>query len=224
MKRSIDTAFRQRRRGAPASASAAGTWATGLALALTSCGSSPPIRYYSLEATTAPVSGPAAAGDRPAMSNVVPVRLGQLSIPRELDRPELVIRGGPYRLDVLDSERWAAPLDDQIRRVLSDDLAGRLPYGLVADPYEPASNEPRRTLSVDILELTTDGLCSATLRAEWILQGPNQQMLSGGGRFRARGVECSAPVPAAISAALAALAEGLAAKILTGSPTASPAP
>jgi|SRR5579863_4539147 uncharacterized lipoprotein YmbA len=189
-------------------------WTAGVCLALAACGSSPPMRYYILDSAAVPVADAAAAASGHAPSNPTPVRLEPVAIPGELDRPELVSRSGPFRLRVIDSARWAAPLDDQIRRVLSDDLAARLPHGLVADPYEPAGDEPRRLLSVVFVELSADGLCSATLRADWVLQGPSNEVLRGNEQFNSRGVDCTAPVPAAMSAALETLAERLAAPII----------
>ena len=104
--------------------------------ALSGCDSSPPTRFYILN-DIAPTAQPA------AVSNRIAVRVEPLAIAAEVDRPELVTRSGPNRVHVAGLERWAAPLPGQIRRVLSDDLAARLPPGLVADPDEPATSEPR---------------------------------------------------------------------------------
>ncbi len=199
-------------------------WIAAWCLTLVGCGSSPPVRYYTLEAAAVPIGAAAAAGavgtapGAPAYE--VPLRVEPVAIPRELDRPELVSRSDPYRLRVMDSERWAAPLDDQIRRVLSDDLAAQLPPGMVADPYEPAGDAPRRLLSVTIADLSTDGLCAATLRADWLLQGPKGEILRGTEQFRSSaGPDCTAPIAAAMSAALQTRAERLATAALASGAT-----
>ena len=95
------------------------------------CSASPPTRYYILDSVAA-AQGGAAATAAPGSGPLV--RLEPVVIPPELDRLELVTRSGPYRLRISDSERWAAPLDDQIRRVLSQDLAERLPPHFVGGP------------------------------------------------------------------------------------------
>lgn len=105
---------------------------------LFACGSSPPTRFYILN-EIAPAT-PAAAAATP---NQIPVRVEPVAIAPELDRPEIVSRIGPNRVHVAGSDRWAAPLAEQIRRVLSDDLSARLPPGLVADPNEPSTKDPR---------------------------------------------------------------------------------
>src|SRR5580704_15985075 len=90
------------------------------------CGSSPPTRFYILNEIAPTTPAPAAA-----VPNQIPVRVEAVVIAPELDRPELVTRSGPNRVHVAGSDRWAAPLAEQIRRVLSVDLSARLPPGSV---------------------------------------------------------------------------------------------
>jgi uncharacterized protein len=183
---------------------------------LVACGSSPPQRYYTLQAV-ALSTGTAPAAVAP--ENQIVVRIEPIVIPPELDRVELVSRGGPYRVHIADSDRWAAPLDDQIRRTLNDDLAARLPANLVADPNEPATQEPRRLLSIAVIEFYADGQCGATLRANWTLRGPSAESQHGSEQFKPHdAVSCMAGTPAALAAAMSAalgtLSERLAAVIL----------
>jgi uncharacterized lipoprotein YmbA len=188
---------------------------------LVACGSSPPQRYYTLQPVAVP-AGSATTGVAPA--NRIMVRVEPVIIPPELDRVELVSRGGPYRVHIADSDRWAAPLDDQIRRTLNDDLAARLPAHLVADPNEPATQEPRRLLSVAVIEFYADDECGATLRADWTFRSPKAESQQGSEQFKTHdAVSCMAGTPtalaAAMSAALGTLSERLAEVIL-----AQPAP
>jgi uncharacterized protein len=183
---------------------------------LVACGSSPPQRYYTLQAVAVPAG---AAGRAVAPENQIVVRIQPVIIPPELDRVELVSRGGPYRVHIADSDRWAAPLDDQIRRTLNDDLAARLPANLVADPNEPATQEPRRLLSIAVIEFYADAECGATLRADWTLRGPKAERQHGSEQFKTHdAVSCMAGTPAALAAAMSAalgtLSERLAAVIL----------
>jgi uncharacterized lipoprotein YmbA len=182
--------------------------------ALLACSSSPPTHYYTLK-TIAP-SGPGATGP-----NLVVVRLEPVVIPPELDRPQLVSRSGPYSVRVADSDRWAAPLEDQIRRSLSEDLSARLPPHLVANPNEPASNDPRRLLSIAIAEFYADERCAATLRADWTLRGPKGDSARGTEQVQSPGsAACAQALPEAMSGALALLADRLAA-IIAAQPAAA---
>jgi uncharacterized protein len=176
---------------------------------LISCGSSPPIRFYMLSELS-PESGNSGAGTG-AGAEAVAVRLEAVAIPAELDRLELVIHSGPNQVHIADNDRWAAPLDDQIRRTLSDDLAARLPKGLVADPNEPSTRDPRRTLSVSIGQFDADASCAVTLSASWSLQQPHAAAQSGSERIQQPGAgACPAALPAAMSRALATFADRLA--------------
>jgi uncharacterized lipoprotein YmbA len=171
---------------------------------LSGCGVSPPTRFYILN-DIAPAAQPA------AVSNRMAVRLEALAIAPEIDRPELVTRSGPNRVHVAGLARWAAPLPGQIRRVLSDDLAARLPPGQVADPDEPATSEPRRLLSIAIEEFYGDDSCAVSLRAGWSLANPHANLVHGSEQVQIPpSAPCSGELPAAMSRALAVLADRLA--------------
>lgn len=182
---------------------------------LPGCGTSPPTRFYILNdiaspaaaVATAPAPAPAAA----AAPTPVAVQVGRVAIAPELDRPELVTRSGPNRVRVADFERWAAPLGEQIRRVLAADLASRLAPGLIVPADEPAGGEPRRTLSIAIDEFYGDDSCAVSLRAGWSLTRPNAANLHGSEQLQIPGrASCGEQLPAAMSQALAALADRLA--------------
>lgn len=181
--------------------------------ALHGCGSSPPTRFYLLS-ELAPEPGAqvaSTAAGTGASADAIAVRLEAVAIPAELDRLELVNHSGPNQLHIAESDRWAAPLDDQIRRTLSDDLTARLPKGVVADPNEPSTQDPRRTLSVSIAQFDADASCAVTLNANWSLQQPHAAAQSGSEHIQQPSAgACPAALPAAMSRALAAFADRLA--------------
>lgn len=175
-----------------------------LALALLgACSSSPPARFYTLS-DTAPEGTPP--------SGVGLVRIASVSIPGELDRPELVRRVGPNQLSIAGLDRWAAPLDQTIQRALADDISRRVPAPAPGQQY---------SVSVDIREFYGDAECNVTLRAAWTVRlahGSSGQTHPDGA---APGIEtiqvpssgaCPAALPAAMSAALGQLTD----RILAG--------
>jgi len=89
----------------------------GLALVLGACGSVPPVRYYTLvppaggDATVAPAA-------RPFQFELLPV-----TVPAQVDQPQLVVRQGGQGVAMLQGQRWIAPLGDEVRGALSADLA-----------------------------------------------------------------------------------------------------
>jgi uncharacterized protein len=173
--------------------------------ALFACASSPPTRFYILNEIA-----PAAPAPNAAAPNQIPIRVEPIAIAPELDRPEIVSRIGPNRVRVAGSDRWAAPLAEQIRRVLSDDLSARLPPGSVADPNEPSTKDPRRLLTIAIDEFYGDDSCAVSLRASWSLTTPQGTSLHGSEEVqlpaRAR---CAGEMPATMSLALGVLADRL---------------
>ena len=131
---------------------------------LSACSSNPPERFYTLSETApdAHSAPPPGTGS---------VRVDRVTIPGELNRPQLVRQLDANRLQIAEFDRWAAPLDEMIRRVLSADVARRLPAGPVAsaDAGRPHS------LSVDIREFYGDANCNVTLRAAWTPKQPHPE-------------------------------------------------
>ena len=138
------------------------------------CASSPPMHFYTLARIAPDTSTAVPPGG-------VPIRLDRVRIPGELDRMQLVQQIDATRLHISDQDRWAAPLEEMIVRVLSADLAARLSPGLVLDPDTPARGE-RRSLSVNIQEFSMDAGCAITLRADWSLTPVAARFTASAGR------------------------------------------
>ena len=116
------------------------------------CSSGPPTHFYTLSDTAPEAAAPAGVGW---------VRIVNLTIPGELDRPELVRRVGPNQLSIAGLDRWAAPLDETIRRALTDDIARRVPAPAPGQQY---------SVSVEIREFYGDSTCNVSLRAGWTVK------------------------------------------------------
>jgi uncharacterized protein len=178
-------------------------------LFLCACASSPPMRFYTL--TELAPQAPPTAG-----ANAIPVRIGRVTVPGELDRPSLVRRVDETRLEISERDRWAAPLDEMLTRVLFSDLTARLPPGTVLDPNGPSGGEHRQLLTVDVQEFYFTGDCAVRLRATWTLRQPDRRTSQTNEDIRlAPGGSCSgtASVPAQMSRALAQLSDHIAAGI-----------
>jgi uncharacterized lipoprotein YmbA len=88
-----------------------------LAAAAAGCGASPAARFYTLDAT-------ATADGSPAANYAVLV--GPVSVPGSVDRPQFVVQVAPNRVEIDEFNRWAAPLNDGIARVVAGDLSALL--------------------------------------------------------------------------------------------------
>ena len=77
---------------------------------------SPPARFYTLNATAAIATTPLK----------VSIAVGPVSVPAAVDRPQIVVREGANELALDEFNRWAAPLEDSIARVVADNLVALL--------------------------------------------------------------------------------------------------
>ena len=88
----------------------------GVASLLCAGCASPPARFYTLNATATKATTPLK----------VSVAVGPVSVPAAVDRPQIVVREGANELALDEFNRWAAPLQDSIARVVADNLVALL--------------------------------------------------------------------------------------------------
>src|SRR6185312_14489708 len=132
-----------------------------LLLTLAACASSPPTRFFALD----PVPGGGGAADHTAGKAV---KIDAVHIPPALDRNSMVRGESDNQLQISSQDRWAGDLGEMIRRVLTQDLASRLPGGMVIAPDSPAPPSARG-LVVDILTFQPQGTGEVVLDADWTL-------------------------------------------------------
>jgi uncharacterized lipoprotein YmbA len=156
-----------------------------LTASLAAC-SSAPIRYYTLSADSASVP----AGDH---ADSMPFVLTRVGIPAEVDEPQLVVREGPQRVDLLEGDRWIAPLGDELRAALAVDLARDLPGRDVTGM--PQTTGRTLTIKVDLRRFDSVPGVRAAIAAAWTLSLP-------GGDGKAVVLGCSTEIvePVATSA------------------------
>ncbi len=90
----------------------------GASMALTACASAP-VHYYTLVAPGDEMSSDTAPAS-------LPFELLPVSVPAQVDQPQLVVRDGGQSVALLEGERWIAPLSNEVRDALSADLARAL--------------------------------------------------------------------------------------------------
>ena len=135
-------------------------------LFLGACGSSPAVRYYTLQ-------GPALEKTAEVpVTNAVDARsvqLVSLTVPQSVDRPQLVLRSGDNTLNVREQDRWAEPLKHNLALVLAatmmQDLSGA-PVVVRATGLE----ESAWKLGVDIQRFEAQAGQAVTLEAVWTLK------------------------------------------------------
>ena len=114
---------------------------------------------------TSDATGPTSTEPEP----IGTVLLAHLAVPVEADRMQLLLHQTPTRLSVYETERWAAPLGDQISLILIDDLRNALPnLSITSDPLLIGAGTPVQ-LNMVIEELDALAGKEATVRARWRL-------------------------------------------------------
>ena len=153
-------------------------------------------------------------GARAAAVPTIHVRL-QVTIPSVVDRNEMVLNTSRNDIVILDHERWAAPLADQVSQTLARDIEGRRIDVLVGDRGFDRVSSPQVTLKVDIVRMSAERGGRATIEAHWRMVEPSAGVDElGSGSFEAivAGDGYSA-VARAYSQTLSDLAERLAQQV-----------
>jgi uncharacterized protein len=120
-----------------------------LALSLLAGCSSPRVTYYTLNVAATP--------DAP-VSSIDSVAIGPVTLPDLLNRPQLVVRTGANRVDILETHRWAESLKSEIPRIISEDLAVLLKPARVSVYPQNAGLDADYRVQIDIQRFEmTDG-------------------------------------------------------------------
>jgi uncharacterized lipoprotein YmbA len=136
----------------------------GLLTSLAACATSQDTRFYVL---TPLAPADRAAGAPAAQAPIIGLR--PVGLPEHLDRPQIVTRLGENRLQLAEFDRWAAPLRDNIVRVLAEDLTLLVPAErvLLFPWVREGSVDLEVAVSVIRLEGALGGSCSLT--ADWTI-------------------------------------------------------
>ena len=103
------------------------------------------------------------------------VLLGPVSIPREVDRPQIVLRSGSNELIALEQERWAAPLKDAVPKMFAAELNRQLPDLRFVPIASAAVVLPQGSLALDIVRLDVSWTRGATIDAHWVYRSSKPQ-------------------------------------------------
>jgi len=134
-----------------------------LTVATAGCSRSPRVTFYTLE-PVAQLEIAAAAAAVPA------VTVGPVTLPEVVDRPQLVLRVAPNRVNILEAHRWAEPLKSEIPRTIAENLGRLLGSSRVSSYHQHAGADAEYRVLVDIqrFEASTEG--GVTVEAAWSLR------------------------------------------------------
>ncbi|MHC5210281.1 MAG: PqiC family protein [Planctomycetota bacterium] len=192
-------------------AALAGTLLLGACIGV---GNSPPTRFFALSVVEP-------SDNLPDASSGGLLVVGPVTLPPELDRPQLVTRLGPHERKVHETARWAAPLGEHVARVLAEDLYARLkPRRVAVGPVKAGTDYDRRVaLDIVAFDVVPGGDCELSVR--WTVHDSGGKLLTAIHTSVQSVTEGERPedIVAAMSGSLAALADAIAAALaLLGDP------
>ena len=126
----------------------------GAALAA-GCGTSPPSRFYTLDATAA-----ATATTSTAAQSALVIAVG----------PEFVVSAGPNEVKIDDFNRWAAPLQDGLSRAVAENLVALLGTPRVVRFPQPLAIEADYRVVIEVRTFDSAPGQSAALDAVWTIR------------------------------------------------------
>ncbi|MEW6318409.1 MAG: PqiC family protein [Pseudomonadota bacterium] len=162
--------------------------------ALAAC-SSPPARFHSLlgaDADGVAASAPAQAPVRTYLVDVVAVR-----VPPSVAGRRLVVQAGSGQVDVLEMDRWASPVADEIRAALSSGLALQIrAMDLHGLPYD--GRWPVYRVAVDVQRFDAWRGSHVLIDAVWTMRTAEDRQL----------LTCRSVVQEVVSAGIDGVVEG----------------
>jgi uncharacterized protein len=138
-----------------------------------------------------------------------------VTVPALVDRAEMVINTSKNGILILDHERWAVSLSEQVSQTLARDIEKRRGDVLIGDRGFDQSVSPPVTMKVDIVRMAVQRGGHASIEAHWrIVDGSTGTDQIASGTFDAPlDSDAYASIAQAYSQSLSALAEKLAASI-----------
>lgn len=184
------------------------------------CGcASMPSRFYSLS----PIKHPQTPENESSQTDYILVAVGPVTIPDSMDKPQIVTRSGRNKVVVNEFDRWSGSLQDDISRVLIENLASSLPIDRFrVVPWAPSIQTHLHIayrITIDVMRIELSPVEPVSLRAQWTVVNQETNHLvtvrdinivepAGGGDFEA--------MVATFSGALATLSREIAGTIKDG--------
>jgi uncharacterized lipoprotein YmbA len=131
---------------------------------------SAPSKFYTLNSTAKSDGTPAANYS---------VIVGPVSVPAEVDRPQFTVQIAPNQVAVDEFNRWAAPLNNNIARVVAGNLSALLSTPRVST-LPLANFSPDFRVSIEIQRFESVPGKSALVEAVWVVRKSSDNVsLSG---------------------------------------------
>jgi uncharacterized lipoprotein YmbA len=134
-----------------------------LAAMLGAC-ASPPSRFYALSSPTT------AVGVSGETAGSLSVAVGPVTLPELVDRPQIVLNVGENQVRLDEFNRWASPLQDNIARVIVNNLTQELATARVWPYAQTTQATPDTQVLIDIQQFESALGGVVTIEASWTVR------------------------------------------------------
>jgi len=126
------------------------------------------ISKFYLLTPTADTAAPATGSTQTTSGDFV-IGLGPIKLPPYLDRPEIVTRTAPNRLELSKEDRWGESIENGFTRAMERDLAAQTGASqVIVFPWYNTVHIDMQ-VQIDVYRFETDGNGLATLSAKWTI-------------------------------------------------------
>ena len=127
----------------------------------TGCSTTPASHFYTLTRSGTPAAAPVSS------SANVSVVVGPVSIPAIVDLPQIVVSTGPNQVSIDEFNRWASPLQNNISRVVAENLVTMLGTPRVSQFQQALNADADYRVAIEIQSFESAPGEAATLNAVW---------------------------------------------------------
>jgi len=128
------------------------------------CSSTPASHFYTLSPGETPAAVPAS---KTASFSVV---VGPVSIPALVDMPQIVVSAGPNQVTIDEYNRWASPLQNNIERVVAENLVSMLGTPRVSVFQQSLNDAADYRVAIEVQSFESAPGVASTLNAVWIVR------------------------------------------------------
>jgi len=135
-----------------------------LLTSLATCGENKPTRFYVLT--------PLAQRPESVAASRTPIVVGPITLPKYLDRPQIVTRTSNNSLSQAEFDQWGGDLDDNVVRVLMENLSSLLGTDQVSSYPSKDPTPAKYQITIDIEEFERDVDGDTVLDVFWSILNP----------------------------------------------------
>ncbi|MGP0594369.1 PqiC family protein [Nitrospira sp. T9] len=134
------------------------------------CGTSQPSHFYLLRA----LSPSSVSGLSDTNTSSLTFGLGPVTLPKYLDRPQIVTKTSAHEVDLAEFHKWAEPLSENVSHVLAENLSVILSTDRIEQYPWRRTTPMDYQIVVDVLQFDGTRGGEAVLSARWSLLGGDE--------------------------------------------------